>query len=434
MKRLMVLALLGVLCLTGCNSAVTDGELEPPHIDDVVESEQDDTQETTQDETMEIDYEEVDMTFDNVKNSVEVADMIAIAIPDKNIMFSPTSLNFALGMVGEGANGESKDLLSKYLGSDHYGDFVQQYMAGLGAYNVENDEDIHGYQTKLEIANALWVDDERTLKKDFQTIVSEKYKATAETLDFDLPADACEIINNWANEKTYGMIPKIVDINAVNEDTEMVLTNSVYFESAWRKPWNFIDQEDAFTLSNGTDESAQYMYREGDAYFENDKATAFSAGYISGLEFIGILPKNTGEFTLESLDIPSLIASRNYEYDELNCKMPRLTFDTEANLTNILSAMGMGQLFTDDATIFDITDEPLKISQIIQKTRLELDENGTKAAAVTAISMNCLTAMRPEKEPVIKEVYLDRPFAFLIYDSDNEEILFIGKVNTTKGN
>lgn len=417
MKKMLVLALLSVMCLSGCSNNQVDGELEPPHIDDY------------EDDNSSVDLEEVEMKPNNIENSVIVADMIVKQNSGKNVMFSPTSLNFALGLVSEGSNDESKELLTKYLGTDTYGDFAKGYLSNITQYNSENE--VYGYKTKLEIANALWVDDERTLKSSFET-AADKYQAKTETLDFDKPTDACDVINSWSNEKTYGLIPEIVSSDTINSETEMVLTNSVYFESAWLDNWNFIEEDDVFTLSDGNTETTQYMHNSGGAYFENEKAIGFSSQYISGLEFIGILPKAEGDFSLEDLDIAGLLETRNHNYDELNCKMPKLAFDTTSNLTDILSAFGMDSLFTDDATIFDIADKPLKISNIIQKTRLELDDKGTKAAAVTAVSMNLATSMSPPEDPVIKEVYLDRPFAFLIYDSKNDEILFIGKVNTTK--
>jgi serpin B len=411
MRASLILVLLGALCLAGCNNT-KDKQL-------VNES---------------INIEDVDMNrvvvSDNFTNSINVADMIVESADGDNIMFSPTSLNLALGMVDAVANSYSKDLLSKYLGSTNYGDYAEEYLKIITRYN--SDDETNGYKTKLEIANALWVDDERQLKDEFKESVLKQYGAVAETVDFDNPMEACFTINDWVNKKTYGMIPEIIDTNTINGDIENVITNSIYFESPWSKPWNLNSEQETFLNNNGDKEKTNYMYREGDAYFENDKAIAFSSEYKSGLEFIGILPKNEEEFAISDLDIESLLNSRSYEYDKLNCKMPKLNFDTTADLTTILSQIGLQQLFTDEATILEIMDEPLKISKIIQKTKIELDENGTKAAAVTAISMMS-NSIEQESNPIIKEVYLDRPFAFLIYDRDNNEILFIGKVNTSVG-
>ena len=167
----------------------------------------------------------------------------------------------------------------------------------------------------------------------------------------------------------------------------------------------------------------------GDNYYENDAATAFENYYANNLSFIGILPKAEGDFTLDELDIEGLLKSEP-EYDEVNCKMPKLNFETTAELSDILSRVGLENVFSDDADFSGIADKAVHVSSVLQKTKLELDENGTKAAAVTAVTMECMSAM--DTDPIIKDVELTRPFAFLIYDSANEEVLFMGKVLTVQ--
>ena len=166
----------------------------------------------------------------------------------------------------------------------------------------------------------------------------------------------------------------------------------------------------------------------GDRYYENDKATAFGRDYANGVSFIGILPNDEGDFNLEDLDIGGLLKS-NPEYDEVDCKMPKLNFETSTVLNDMLSSLGLDNLFSSNADFSGIADQNVNVDTILQKTKLELDENGTKAAAVTAVTMECMSAPA-ENEPIIKTVELTRPFAFLIYDRSNEEILFIGKVTS----
>ena len=179
----------------------------------------------------------------------------------------------------------------------------------------------------------------------------------------------------------------------------------------------------------GDNEETKYMTSIGDNYYENDAATAFEKYYANNLSFIGILPKAEGDFTLDELDIEGLLESEP-EYDEVNCKMPKLNFETTAELSDILSRIGLENVFSDDADFSGIADKAVHVSSVLQKTKLELDENGTKAAAVTAVTMECMSAM--DTDPIIKDVELTRPFAFLIYDSANEEVLFMGKVLTVQ--
>lgn len=165
-----------------------------------------------------------------------------------------------------------------------------------------------------------------------------------------------------------------------------------------------------------------------DTLLENDKAVAFGRDYANGLSFIGILPNDQGDFSLEDLGIGELLKSLP-EYDEVQCKMPKLEFETTAVLNDMLSGLGLDNIFSSNADFSGIADQNVNVDTILQKTKLELDENGTKAAAVTAVIMECMSAAE-EDEPIIKTVELTRPFAFLIYDSSNDEILFMGKVMT----
>ena len=336
-----------------------------------------------------------------LQNSVKMTDQISAAVNGENIMFSPTSLNFALGMIAEGAKGETKEVLCNYLGTDDFASYAKEYLNKIKEYNTEDES--YGYKSKLKIADAVWVDNNLTLQEEFKNSVTNGFGAEVENVDFSAAEKTCGIINSWCDKNTEGLIPKIITPDLINDTTGLCLTNSLYFESGWSG-------------------------EPGDRYYENDKATAFDREYANGLSFVGILPVDEGDFTLEDLDIGGLLKSQP-EYDEVQCKMPKLDFETTAILNDILSSLGLDNIFSSNADFSGIADKNVNVDTILQKTKLELDENGTKAAAVTAVIMECMSAVE-EKEPVIKNVELTRPFAFLIYDSSNDEILFMGKVMT----
>lgn len=359
-----------------------------------------------------------------LNNSVKLTDKIAAENKNKNIMFSPTSLNFALGMIAEGAKGETKEALKEYLGTDDFASYAKQYMENIKQYNL--DEENYGYKSKLKIADAVWVDDNLKLQDAFKKSVTDNFSAEVKNLDFSNADKACKTINKWCDKNTEGLIPEIITPDAISKDTGLCLTNSLYFESGWSgDPWTVSNKKEKF----GDKERTKYMTCEGDRYYENDKATAFGRNYANGLSFVGILPNEEGDFSLEDLDIESLLKSEP-EYDEVDCKMPKLDFETSATLNDVLSDLGLENIFSNDADFSGIADKNTKVSAILQKTKLELDENGTKAAAVTAAIMECMSAMAPD--PVVKSVALTRPFAFLIYDEANGEVLFIGKIVTIK--
>ena len=356
-----------------------------------------------------------------LQNSVKMTDMLSAEASGKNIMFSPTSLNFALGMIAEGAKGETKEILDDYLGTNDFAAYAKEYLDKIKAYNTEDES--YGYQSKVKIADAIWVDNGLTLQEKFKNTVSDSFGAEVEAVDFSAAEKTCDVINSWCDKNTEGMIPKIITPDLINDNTGLCLTNSLYFESGWSgEPWNVSDTEESF----GEKEKTKYMTCTGDQYYENDKATAFCRDYANGLSFIGILPNDEGDFDLEDLDIGGLLKS-NPEYDEVDCKMPKLNFETSTVLNDMLSSLGLDNLFSSNADFSGIADQNVNVDTILQKTKLELDENGTKAAAVTAVTMECMSAA-VENEPIIKTVELTRPFAFLIYDRSNDEILFIGKV------
>ena len=356
-----------------------------------------------------------------LQNSVKMTDMLSAEAFGKNIMFSPTILNFALGMIAEGAKGETKEILDDYLGTNDFAAYAKEYLDKIKAYNTEDES--YGYQSKVKIADAIWLDNGLTLQEKFKNTVSDSFGAEVEAVDFSAAEKTCDVINSWCDKNTEGLIPKIITPDLINDNTGLCLTNSLYFESGWSgEPWNVSDTEESF----GKKEKTKYMTCTGDRYYENDKATAFGRDYANGLSFIGILPNDEGDFNLEDLDIGGLLKS-NPEYDEVDCKMPKLNFETSTVLNDMLSSMGLDNLFSSNSDFSGIVDQNVNVDTILQKTKLELDENGTKAAAVTAVTMECMSAA-VENEPIIKTVELTRPFAFLIYDRNNDEILFIGKV------
>lgn len=435
-KKSLILLFTGVMLsslLTGCGSQNISNEQSTQATEVVTQEDKDkeiiDKKKDKETADKHKDKEPVEMSSDNLINSIKVTDLAAKSNPNENMMFSPISLNYALGMISEGAVDETKSLLDTYLGTENYGEFAENYLKLIDRYN--SDESSYGYNTCLEIADALWVSDEYKLKSDYEDTVRSKYDAVVKNLNFANVSDSVNEINSWVNDKTHEMIKQIVSEDMFDKDSVMCLTNTVYFEAPWSDCWHYAEgYEEDFTNFDSSTDKLCYMYGSPSAYYENDNATAFGYNYSNGIQFIGILPKSTGDFELSDLDIAGLLETSTTKYD-VEAKMPRLTFDSTISLNDILAEMGLESIFTDDAKFTEITDELLKVSTVLQKTRIELDENGTKASAATAIMMDKLGAVVGDEREV-KQVSLDRPFAFMIYDAFNDETLFIGKVVNVK--
>lgn len=363
----------------------------------------------------------------NLEKSIDVADKI-YEKTNANTMFSPTSLNFALGLLYEGAdeNTPSKKALTSYLGND-FSEKASLYMNdAIKEFNNKGDK--NGYNTALEIANSVWVSDKYNIANNYKENVESKYQAQVDSIDTSNPDKSANKINSWCSDKTHELIDKIVSPDTINSDTTAILVNSVYFESPWAKDWytNPEQEREIFNNLDGTQSEVVTIHNSDGTYFENDKARAFGMGYMSGMEFIGILPNQEGDFNLSDLDIPNLITNIK-ENTTAKVSMPKLNFETDADLTNILNNEELQYIFKDSKDFVHMYEEEIdtKVSSIIQKTKLELDKYGTKAAAVTAISIE-KCAIAPVMN--VEEIHLDRPFAFVIYDRYNDEVLFVGKV------
>lgn len=447
MKKKLLLLLLSCTLLTGCGAVPIESEPQqvPEEAGSRIQSEDDQSSAAVSFESPEADAPKISsVTLTNIyERAAFFADQTYRNAPG-NTLVSPLSLDMALGLAAEGASGTTAEELYTYLGGKDFTEKAADYIAYAdGLTKKDQSEQSDGlltevvvggpedaYTFQFTIANSIWVNEKRKLQEEYADRVRAAYLAEVDSVDFEKDKEGtAKRINNWCDERTNGLIPEIIQPNQLTADLATILINSVYFESPWADKWG--KREGDFTdLSGNT--TTQEMLMDGlNDYFENDFATAFAKPYYNGFEFIGILPKEEGDFQISDLDLESLLASRTGKYD-VYARMPKLNFEcTSDKIIPILQAQGVQRAFDETAAEFDRIieqkpDEVTYISDIIQKCRLELDEEGTSAAAVTAVLMKCGTSAMDERER--RDVYLDRPFAFLIYDSQNDTILFVGKV------
>lgn len=327
-----------------------------------------------------------------------------------NVVISDTSINLALAMLLEATNGESQKQLETYLGITK--DDAKEYSKKL--INAFNDRDSENL--RISVANSIWADEKLEIRKEYVDLLSEYFDAESENLDFTDPSTA-DKINAWVSEKTHGLINEIIDQGQVSQ-LASVLINAIYFKGTWAEQYLDV-QKGEF---NG--KTVDVLKCGVDDYFENDKATAFAKPYYGGFEFIGILPKEAGDFTLEELDIEGLLNSRTNEYDVIT-QVPKFKVEYSAELPEILMGLGIEDVF--NPSVADLSDmaDGMYVDNVIHKTYINLDENGTEAAAVTAITVKNSMSIS-EKET--KEVILDRDFVFIIYDTETHTALFTGKI------
>ena len=440
-RRLAVLGMCAIAGLTACGKA--DGVVKPDvPVTEVIQDEPSgevvDNSNVVTDTNVSTGDNEIDtgvIAMDKHQRAFEMAARI-FAENQTNMMFSPTSLNLALGLVEEGSSGVTEAELNKFLCEKDFSERAVELMQFAEDRTMESTEEWNSYKTVLNIANSVWLNDTYTINEDYKTNVESKYKATIESVSFkeDALKDTTDKINNWCNDNTEEMIPTIVTEDLLKNDPASVLVNTVYFEAPWVDEWNETAALDRFIADDGTVYNTDFMVNYGDnIYYETDNFKAFSARYRNGLKFIGIMPIENKMFNLADINLTEILDREKEGRYELQTRMPKLNFSTDiTNIVDIMKAMGVSTAFdastsTIDGMVEHINGDALYIGNIIQKTKLELDEKGTKAAAATAVIMMENSAFIEEKIEVI-EMDLDRPFAFVIYDEEVDEILFVGKV------
>lgn len=341
------------------------------------------------------------------------------ASTEANTLFSPLSLNFALGMLGNAAAEEYNIEFDKYFGVpvEEYNDYLAQYMTNAQPTNST---------TSIEIANGVWVNEGYTLQEEYANIVRNSY--AAEVVSKAFSSELIEEINEWCFEKTHEMIPEIID-NLSPEATN-ILINALYFNADWMEPYQEYQVQDVEfkNADNSVSTVVGLHSTAGYAYYENDKATGFSKSYADGrYSFIGILPKSEGDFTMYDLDLESFLASRSVGKYDVTTMIPKFAFDNSHEMLPMLTEAD----FPVDTYVYSnmVNEAPLGVDRIIQKTAINLTESGTTAAAVTAVIMKN-DMMIEEEVKLQREVLLNRPFAFMIYDNEAEMPLFIGKITT----
>ena len=354
-----------------------------------------------------------------------------------NTFFSPLSLNMALGMLYNGTSGNTRAEMVKALG---IADFSE---SEINAYYRRLSQILLGVDsaTNISIANSIWYRDTLHIKNSFIETGKKCFDAEVQALDFNNP-NAANLINNWCAGKTKNRINNIIT-NPLSSDEMMYLINAVYFKSKWQKRF---DKEktklDDFTTSDNQKKKVPMMEQTANLPYYADQylqcvelpygnpASRFP--FIQGFSMIVILPS-------ENTNINQLIENFTYTklkyiVDYLNhksgkevwLKLPRFKIECELPLNQPVMNVGIRQIFDKDFADFaNIAADPLYVSQIKQKTFVEVNEEGTEAAAVTAGGPITIGWTPPEPE----HFFANRPFLFLIWEKSTGIILFIGRID-----
>ena len=341
----------------------------------------------------------------------------------ENLLLSPLSAILCLGMVTGGADGETLAQLEKAFGmdTDTLNESLLAYVQSL--YSGEG--------CAVEIANSIWTKagGNFAVREEFLQKNANFYGAQIYRVSFD--SRTVRDINAWVNKHTDGMIKEIVD--SVSPDTVMMLINALMFDAKWQEKYesNDIDKY-TFTDYYGNESKVDMMNSEESFYLTLENAVGFAKKYEGGkYSFVGLLPEE-GEDVYEfarSLTGDDFLAMWDAQsYRTVKVRIPEFSYENEFSLVDTLKALGVEDMFSpEDANFAGLgacEDGNIFCSEVRQKTFIEVNRNGTKAAAVTWATMECTSAAPME----LVSVYLDRPFVYAIVDNATGLPLFVGVV------
>ncbi len=343
----------------------------------------------------------------------------------KNVFVSPSSVAIALSMTYNGAKGETQQAIAKALEMQGMSlSDINQSNANLKTSLESGDPSV-----QLTIANSLWARKGVDFKPEFIQQNQAFYAAEVKSLDFADPS-APDQINGWVKKNTQGKISEIVD--RIDADQVMFLINAIYFKGKWMNEFDKSQTTDQpFTLADGRQEQRPMMSQRGDyRYIENQQFQAVSLPYGKGRTSLYVfLPKPNSNLA----EFQKMLTAENWQTwmktfgkREGSIQLPRFKMEYETQLRKSLSAMGMGIAFDPSKADFsNLSTTSTRIDEVKHKTFVEVNEEGTEAAAVTSIGIRA-TSAQTDVAPFSMTV--DRPFFCAIRDNKTGEILFMGAI------
>ncbi|MGA9381921.1 MAG: serpin family protein, partial [Phormidium sp.] len=343
---------------------------------------------------------------------------------EKNIFISPSSVAIALQMTYNGAAGSTQQAMAQAL------QLQGMSLAEINQSQLALTQNLAKIDPKvqLNIANSLWLKQGFTFKPQFLQTTEKYYQAKITNLDFYNP-NSTKIINDWVSQNTNSKIPTIID--EIDPSAVLYLINAIYFKGNWQKEFSkSATQEQPFTLLNGTRKQHPLMSQTGKyRYYENEQFQAINLPYGSGRSSMYVfLPKPN----VKQADFYRNLTAENWQqwmkkFSSRNGQivLPRFKLEYDITLNQALQALGMGVAFQDQANFANMTPKGVKIDEVKHKTFVEVNEEGTEAAAATSVAIMPTSAL--PTEPPFKMV-VDRPFFCAIRDNQTGTILFMGSI------
>ena len=340
----------------------------------------------------------------------------------EDVFVSPLSVTYALGMLANGAVGDTqKEILEGLEFRSGKVDDINSLCHQLMIESPKLDK-----STKVSMANAVVANKNKPLQPDFKNVVEKQYQALVTNQDFSSPA-TLSFINQWASDHTQGMVPKILE--RINPDGVSYLLNALYFKGIWYRQFDKKrTQQESFTQADGKKLSVKMMHqKERFLAAENDNYQTVVLPYGNGsYEMVVLLPREGKDLSslLQTMDAKKWKDNLKNTYSsEVDLKLPRFTSAYTRELNDVLKLLGMNAMFDPSkANLTKMSAVSSFGSMVLQKAKIEVDEEGSKAAAVTVIE-TAPTAVAPSK-PIL--FHANRPFMYAIVEHSTGTIFFMG--------
>ncbi len=368
---------------------------------------------------IEVILREEDVTNANNNFTFDLLNKIMAGGSNQNIFFSPYSIFTALTMTYAGARDNTAWEMARVL---HHGTAGQTIHQGLHELTGKVSRPQEDYQ--LDVANALWGQKNYTFKQEFLDLIAKYYEGGFNQVDFGQTDKTRNKINNWVAENTGDRIKQLLQQGDIDSSTALVLTNAIYFKGKWAAEFDKkLTKESPFYLENGDTVDVQMMSQEGKFMYgePNEEIKIIELPYKGDdLSMVVILPQ-AGLKGIKDMDLTTLNSwLSGLDEKQVRVFLPRFSFESRYQLASLLRSLGMNDAFSGSADFSGITGQrDLSISKVIHQANIDVNEEGTEAAAATAVVMS---KMMPE----LFNFRADHPFLFLIRHKPTNTILFMG--------
>ena len=345
-----------------------------------------------------------------------------------NLFFSPYSISAALAMTCAGARGTTEKQMAETLHFMPDGQMLHPAFSSLQSQLMQEQEK---GQVELSIANALWVEKGFSLLKNFTDLTGRYYEASVNRVGFKNETERARLqINAWVEDKTKNKIQELIKPGVLDSLTRLVLTNTIYFKGNWARRFKKDrTREEQFWMEPGTAVMVPMMNGQDDfGYLEDEMLQALELPYAGdSLSMIVLLPRSIdGLGALEDTLAADTLTARldAIRKREVRVSLPKFTMTSQFELAQTLGSMGMPEAFSGAADFSGMTGgRDLFISAVVHKAFVDVNEEGTEAAAATGVAMRLTAA--PVSPPVFRA---DHPFIFLIRHNPSGSILFLGRL------